>query len=464
MEMRQALSLLRVKPFDGSTAEGRSKERYRRIALTSVTGVTAKGVSILAALISVPLTIDYLGTERYGLWMTISSIIVLLGFADFGIGNGLVNAISKADGEGDREAACTHVASAFFMLLGIALFILIVFIIAYPFIPWHRVFNVTSESATRESGPATALLIIIFAFNMPFGIVQRVQMGYQEGYKSNLWGIGGSLIGLAGLLIAIHTKAPLPWLVFAMSGGPAFALLLNWFAELVWGRPWLIPRWQAFNWDCGRKIVTTGLLFLVLQVFALVGNSSDNLVIAQVLGASAVASYAVTQKLFSVTQIAQFFIMPLWPAFGEAMAREDYRWARRTLNRSLILSFGLGVLTALPLLMFGKQIIAAWAGVTLIPSTLLLVGFAFWVLLAGYGGSMSSFLNSGRLLARQTVFYALASITALILKVILTQHWGSASGVIWATVIGYGIFYAIPAARLSFGALTQLEANKIQQY
>jgi O-antigen/teichoic acid export membrane protein len=455
LKIKQAASFVRLKPFDTSTTEGRSKERYRRIALTSVTAIAAKGIGVLTALVSVPLTIDYLGVERYGLWITISSVIALLSFADLGIGNGLLNAVAEADGKDDRDAACRYVSSAFFILLGIAIFLLAILISVYSFIPWQRVYNVTSDLAVRESGSATALLIAIFFINMPLGIVQRVQTGYQEGFRNHLWAIAGALAGFVGLLVVVYFKWGLQWLVLAVSGGPVLVMLMNWFREFTWLKPWLFPRWSSFDWSTGCKIVNTGLLFLILQIFAIIGNSSDNIVIAQVLGASAVASYAVTQKLFSVTQIAQFFILPLWPAFGEAMARNETAWARRTLNRSLILSLVLGVFTAFPFLIFGKQIIAWWVGSALIPSTIMLIGFALWVLLAGYGGSMSSFLNSGSLLGKQTIFYSVASIASLILKIVLTKVWQSPAGVIWATVFGYGIFYVIPAAMLSYGSLRQ---------
>lgn len=449
---------MRLKPFDTSTREGRSKERYRRIALTSATAIVAKGIGILTALISVPLTIDYLGIERYGLWMTISSLIALLGFADLGIGNGLLNAVAEADGKDDRDAACRYVSSAFFILFGIAIFLLALLISVYSFIPWQRVYNVTSDLAARESGPATALLIAIFIINMPLGIVQRVQMGYQEGVRNHLWAIAGALAGFIGLLVVVHLKAGLQWLVLAVSGGPLLVMFMNWFREFSWLKPWLFPNWSVVDWEAGSKIVSTGIFFLILQIFAIIGNSSDNIVIAQVLGASAVSSYAVTQKLFSITLITQFFILPLWPAFGEAMSRNDTAWALRTLNRSLILSLVLGAVTAFPLLIFGKQIIAWWAGTALIPSTMMLIGFALWVLLAGYGGSMSSFMNSGSLLGKQTIFYSAASIASLILKIVLTEVWQSPSGAIWATIFGYGIFYVIPAAILSYGSLRQNES------
>jgi len=193
---------------------------------------------------------------------------------------------------------------------------------------------------------------------------------------------------------------------------------------------------------------------MVLQLLTLIGSASDNIVIAQIFGVSAVAGYAVTQKLFSITQISQYFITPLWPAFGEAIARNDHAWARRTLDRALVLSLGLGVITALPLVFFGRQIINFWVGSAVLPSTTLLWGFALWVVLGAYGGVMSTFLNSGKLLGKQIWFFAAASIAAIFLKIFLAANWQIA-GVIWATVLAYGVLYVIPSFKLAYGSLRE---------
>lgn len=452
LRIKQAAFFVRLKPFNTSTTEGRSKERYRRIALTSVTAIAAKGIGVLTSLVSVPLTIDYLGVERYGLWMTLSSVIALLGFADLGIGNGLLNAVAEADGKDDRDAACRYVSSAFFILLGIAIFLLVLLISVYSFIPWQRVYNVTSDLAVRESGPATAFLIIIFIINVPLGIVQRVQIGYQEGVRNHVWAIAGSLVGFGGLLVVVYLKAGLPWLVLAVSGGPVVVMLINWFKEFTWLRPWLFPHWSAFDWETGRKIVSTGIVFLILQIFATIGNSSDNLVIAQVLGSSAVTVYAVVQKLFMATLIAQYFLQPLWPAFAEAMARHDLRWVRRTLNRALVLSLGLGILTGLPLMIFGKRIVSMLAGHDIVPSTVLLLGFALLGLIYCVIGSISIYLNSGSLVSKQIPFFGLATVSALALKIIGAHYW-QIEGVVWGTIAAYGIFYVIPATKLAYRSL-----------
>ena len=202
----------------------------------------------------------------------------------------------------------------------------------------------------------------------------------------------------------------------------------------------------------------TGILFFVLQFLVLIGTASDNLVIAQVLGAAEVTPYAVVQKLFTLVLVAQLFIVPLWPAFGEAIARGEFVWARRTLNRALVLSITLSIFIALPLLVFGKQIIGVWVSPDLVPPASLLAGFAVYVVLAAYGGAMSAFLNAGSLLRHQVPIFAIASLTAIILKIVLANFWGP-SGVIWATVLGYGVFYTVPASVLAYGFLARNQSK-----
>jgi len=455
IKTQQYLSVIRFAPFDVSTPAGRSKERLRRIVLSTGTALLARVITAFAALISVPLTIHYLGTERYGLWMTISSVIVLLGFADLGMGNGLVTAVAEAHGHDDRQAAQQAVSSTFFFLSAIAVLVLTTFFILYPFVSWSRIFNVTSDLAMRESGPAMTVFILCFALNLPLGVVQRVQMGYQEGYLNSLWQSAGSVLGLLALLLAVQVNAGLPWLVLALAGAPVLAAGLNWLVEFGKRRMWLMPAVHRFLWSAGKAILSNGLLFFVLSVLYLVGIASDNLIIAQVLGAEAVASYAVTQKLFVSLQFFSFVSYPLWPAFGEALARSDYVWARRAYSRSLLLGMGIGVATITPLLLFGQRIIGWWAGAEVVPSGILLVGWAGWFLVSSYGATAAPLLNSrADLLRKQVVFQTLATFSSLGLKIVLA-HYLQSAGVIWGGVIGYGIFLVIPTLLVAKGVLAK---------
>ena len=230
---QQCAGLLRFKEFETSTSEGRSQERYRRVALTAISMAGAEVIAIVTMLISVPLTLHYLGSERYGMWMTISSIITMIGFADLGLGLGLLNTISEAHGQEDRQAAVRYVSSGFFMLSAVALVFLIVFAASYSFVPWQRVFNVKSPQAIREAGPAIGVFIACFTVAMPLGVVQQIQLGYQEGFVNGIWESVGRVLGLGGLLLVIYFKAGLVWLGTGNGWGPGRSLVLQ-HSCIIW--------------------------------------------------------------------------------------------------------------------------------------------------------------------------------------------------------------------------------------
>lgn len=442
-------------PHDVTTQNGKSHERYRRILLTGGTTAIVKLFSAVINLITVPLTVHYLGAERYGLWMAISSIMALMSFADLGLGNGLLNAISKANGQNSIKDAQIAVSSTFYMLLGISGVLFLIFLIIYPFIEWQNVFNAQSELAIEESGPTMFVLVIIFLINMPLGIVRRIQDGYQEGFKFQIWLIVGSLISLTGLLVCIFLETGLPWLVLAFSSGPLIATLLNGIVLFSKRRKELLPRYRNFDFTTGKYLFKAGLIFFILGIFTLLGNSSDDIILAHTIGPASVAGYEIVKKLFLFSMFTQFIIQPLWPAFGEALESGDLDWAKRTLKKAILLSIVSSAIISLPLVVFGKQIIELWVGSDFIPSWSLLIGFYVFVLFANYGGVMSTFLNSGLLIKKQLLIIGLASISSMFFKIILSINFG-ASGIIWATVIGYSIFYIVPSYRIAFNHLKKM--------
>ena len=453
------LRVLRLKPFDVSTPEGRSRERYRRAALTTVTSVTAKGITAATSLITVRLTVHYLGTERYGLWMTITSIVAFLNFADLGIGNGLLQAIADARGRDDDESVHRYVSSAFFILSGVAAVLLGIFAVAYPFIPWPRVFNVSSALAGREAGPAVIVFLMCFLLNMPLDVVQKIQNGYQEGFVMNFWTAVGSITGLAGLLIAVHFRGGLPWLIFSILGGQVAGVLANWIVEFGWTRPSLLPGFACWDRSSARTIMGTGIMFFFLQACGAFTIPLDNIVLTQILGPDAVTQFAVPMRLFILlSTVAAMFVIPLWPAYGEALARGDIEWVRSTFNHSLGYSIAAFGPVALGLAAFGKLIVRIWVGTQVHPSYPLLLGMAVWTILSVGGSAVFMFLcgvNKLKLLVVVAIFQAAGNV---VLKIFMARAFGI-SGVIWAAVLvtACGLAITIAYAR---GRLINMRASR----
>src|SRR5215469_17585816 len=132
LALKSSLSHKGAKRLFTHSSSDRGYERYRRAGVTASTSYIAKALTILTGFVSVPLTIAYLGAERYGVWLTISSLLLWLALTDFGLaGNALVNVLSEAVGNDDRVSAQQYTASAFWALLAIALVFAAIFVMVF---------------------------------------------------------------------------------------------------------------------------------------------------------------------------------------------------------------------------------------------------------------------------------------------------------------------------------------------
>lgn len=431
--------------FDLTTADGRAKERQRRVALTALASALAKVISVSTALVSVPLTLRYLGAERYGMWMTMSSLVAMLGFADLGVGNGLLALVASANGRDDRARIRACAASAYCVLSLVAVAVIATFGLAYPWLDWVRIFNVQTETARMEAGPASAALVCCFALTIPLNVVQKVQSGLQRGFAASLWQCLSSLIGLIGVLVVIHWRGPLPCLVLAFAGAPLLAAALNSVTFFRYSAPDVAPAWRAVSLPTIRSIMGVGILYFVLQVVAAAAYTSDAVIIAQKLGAPAVAVYSVPAQMFGlIGALIAMALMPLWPAYSEAIARGDRTWALRSLKRSLGVSVGVSSILSALLVIMGTQVIALWVGRAVAPPPAqLLVGLGVWKVVEAGGNALAIFMNGANVVKFQVVTALASALAGVVLKIILVGEIGIA-GVVWATVASYSGFVLLP--------------------
>jgi len=127
-------------------------------------------------------------------------------------------------------------------------------------------------------------------------------------------------------------------------------------------------------------------------------------------------------------------LSPLWPAYGEALARGDVRWAGRMLQRSTLLSGIFGVLSALGLLVFAKPILEVWVGGVIAPTWMLLTGFACWLILRSILSPLIMFMNGVGAMEFQTVLSVIAMVFNVIISIVLVKKMGVA-GPIWGSVL-----------------------------
>ena len=444
----------------GLDDHARGAERNRRAMLTGSAATLARVVQIGTSLITVPLTLKYLGNERFGLWMTISSVLAMAGFADFGVGNGVLNTVAKAFGKDDMEGVRKAVSSGFAILSAIAVLLLLSFFSIFRLINWGDFFRVASPQARSEAGPALAVFATCFALNVSMDVVQRVQLGLQEGYRYSLWQLCGSTMGFIGVVCGIWLRVSLPVLVVAIAGAPIFATTVNTIHFFGYVRPDLRPSRLFVSRDVISRIAKLGGLFFVLQAVVAVSFSADNFIIARTLGAVNVPEYSIPQRMFSlITMISGMLVAPLWPAYGEAISRGDIGWVRHTLKKSLLMVFVVTSAASCALLLLSDWLIHLWVGSRVHPPLMLLLGLSIWTVIACCGDALAMFMNGGEVIRFQVVVASIFGIGCLTAKVFFVNRFG-VTGIPWATISAYILLSALPSSLYVPFLIRRLGAGK----
>ncbi len=434
------LTVGRAEPTDDG------QRRYSRLLRGVLSSVAGRGIGTLISIISVPLTVHYLGAERYGLWVSISTMLAWLGLADLGLGNGLMNSLSAAYASGRRDLARSYVSTAFFGLVTLMLLIGTALFFAWPHLDWAAIFNVHSPQAKVEIGPAIAASFIVTLLNFPFSLVtQKIYLAHQEGLLANVWGIVGGFASLGAIILVTRTQGGLVALVLAFSGSQVLVGLASTLWLLRFHKPWLMPGIRSLSIHATRKLANIGGMFFVVQIAVLLIFQTDNLIIAHFAGPDQVTPYSIAYKLFGYTSLLQVLIVPnLWPAYTEAINRGDGAWVKRTFGLNSISMTALTILLAVPLIFVGTPIIRVWAGPAAVPPFGLMFWMAGWSVINTLMNTIACLQNAAGYVKHQ-MFYAMATaVVNISLSIYLVGQWGI-TGVIAATVMSYMLCNNVPS-------------------
>ncbi len=446
MSLVRAIGLTRTAGllFGRIQSDDPRRRRLLGIAQGVVTGLGNKLVGMVVSFLSVPLTIGYLGREQYGAWVSIGAFLAWLSLSDFGLGNGLNNAITTAVGQDRPDLVRMHLSNGLLLLSGIAGVGAIIALCVWPFVDWSALFGVTTPAAQAEVGPAIAIVLAFFLMQFPLTLAGKLYLAYQEGRLGSYWGMVGNMLSLLALLVVTQTHGGLVLLATAVSGTGLLVSVVSNVWMFRWHRPELMPGFRHVDFSTMRALGHVGGKFFLIQIMALVTFQTDNLVIAHYLGSASVPEYSLTYTLFSYTTLVQStFFSFLWSAYTEAIARKDIAWVNRTFHWTLLAGLLLTAVGVIALMFIAKPFIGWWAGPLVVPSLALMGWMGGWSMINAITNPVGCLLASASHLRNQIIYSSLSTFSNLILSIYLVQTWGVV-GVIAATVISYAFFVCIP--------------------
>ncbi|KAB1940657.1 lipopolysaccharide biosynthesis protein [Micromonospora sp. ALFpr18c] len=427
------------------------KSRGQILARGIVSSLAGKMVGLAAPLLITPLAFRSLGAERYGLWMAVTSLTSMALFADFGLGNGLLTRLARLHGTGERRAAAREISSAYAILGALSVLLLVVLVGTLRWVPWPTLLSAADPAVAGDARPVVLLCFGAFLVNIPFALIQRVQYAQQQVTQSNLWQAGGSLVSVALVYAAVTSEADPVLVIAAAVLAVPLVSLANSVCYFGWQARELRPRPGLVRAPVARGLLRLGTRFFLLSLLTSVVLNLDNVLISRVLGLPAAATYAVVVRMFALlTLFVTLVNMPLWAANGEALARGDLAWVRRTTVRMVALSATVVALPGGALVVFGNDVIRVWVRTADFPSVprTLLVGLAAWSLLLAVVAPLFMVQNSIGLLRPQFVGWAACLAVAVPLKIVLAQRVGL-PGVALASAATYALT-VLPAAVIGY--------------
>lgn len=393
-----------------------------------------KGCGIAISLFLVPVTIHYVNPTRYGIWLTLSSIVGWFNFFDIGLGNGLRNKFAEAVARGKPELARTYVSTTYAILTIIIAIVLLVFCCINPFLNWAKILNTPADMA----GELSLLALIVFGFfclQFVLRLITTIITANQQPAKASLFDFMGSLISLSLIyLLTKTTSGNLIYLGTVFSLTPVLVLTSSslWFYTHKYKQ--YAPSVKFVKFHYTRDLMNLGIKFFIIQMSAVILYQTSNIIISHLFGPEQVTPYNIAYKYFGIiTMVFSMIMLPLWSAYTEAWIKKDISWIKNTINK-LILIWVLIATIVIIMFISSTFIYRMWVGKEIkVPISVSAV-MAAYVIINGWCGIFSQFLNGVGKIKLQLYSGIFGALINIPLAIMLAKHLGI-YGVILSTVL-----------------------------
>lgn len=312
--------------------------------------VACRGVQVLLSLLTVRQLVVLFGTEDYGVWVTLTSVLMWMALFDFGIGYGVKNRLSEAYARGDHSSVATLLPSvcAIYLILSLVVFLLFA-IGGYLLEPFASHFK--------------AALVMFFCTSL--------------GLFFSLGTIVLQAVGAFKRFYFASLVFPVSWFLFVLFSKENFLRIDN--ASWVFGGAMLAQSviffimgnrfFSVASFDFSRlfsteirQVLRVGAGFFILQLTSLFLFMFGNFIVYQMATPADVAVYDTINKVYQLFVVGYSILVSIaWTSIAKAKALGDtrakflvYKWllfcSALVLCAALLLAseidFVIGLLTA----------------------------------------------------------------------------------------------------------------------
>ncbi len=398
------------------------------------TSIVLKGIDSIIYLLLVPVTLGYLNSYEYGIWLTINSILMWINSFDIGLGNGMRNKLAEAVAKKKYNLGKAYVSTTFFMLIFLMATLIFIGSIAEPFVNWYNILN-TNQNQVPHLAEIVYVSFLIFCLNFVFKFIGNVYLAMQLPAVNNFMVTAGHLLSLIVIFILTQTTTGSLLLVaITYSMSPLLVYLISYPITFFKIFPQFRPTFTSFNSKYLKRLFNISIQFFLLQLSSILLFAFANLLISHMFGPENVTPYNVAYRYFSLVPMAMNIIFaPMWSATTDAYAKGDYQWiikSMQSIHRVLYVAY----LTLLFMVIVSPYLYRIWIGTEIEIPLFLSLLIAIYVAVLITSLAYSNFLNGLGKLRLQTINTVLVAVLFVPLCYMLGLKMGI-SGIIFGMII-----------------------------
>lgn len=412
----------------------RGNERTRNVTKNVIGSVLIKGFSILIQLLLVPLTLGYLSPELYGIWLTLSSILLWLNFFDVGFTLGLKNKLAEAIATKDYKKGRALVSTTYFMMIIIFIPLCLLLEFLVPFINWSSFLNV-SPIYNPQLIDVVQVLVTCFCLQMILNVITSVLAANQQVALSSAFPVIGNFFAVIAIYILTKFSEPsLLNLALAISYLPIIVLLISSIIIFNGKLKLLRPNMKNIETVLIKDIFSLGIRFFIIQIQIIVLYQTTNILISNVSSPLDVTSYNIAYKYTSIASMAFSIILgPLWPAFTDAYTKKDYTWMNNVYKRMVQLYMLICIIVAI-MVAISPIIYNIWLGSKANVDYIMTTIVAVYVLISAWDSLQVALINGIGCVTMQTYVTLIGLVLHIPLSIFLGKYIG-ALGVVTSMII-----------------------------
>ncbi|MBQ4519895.1 MAG: oligosaccharide flippase family protein [Bacteroidaceae bacterium] len=411
-----------------------NNQRTRTIKKNIIGSLFIKGCSILISLLLVPMTLGYISPELYGIWLTLSSIMLWLNFFDVGFTLGLKNKLAEAIAKGDWNKGKSLVSTTYLMmvLIFIPLWIILEWIV--PFINWASFLNVDTIY-NEEITKAMHILIACFCLQMIVNILTAVIAAFQKVALSSSFPVLGNFLSLIAIFLLTKFCPPsLVALACTVSVLPILVIIIASFVLYSSKFKKVAPSIEAINKSYVKELFSLGYKFFLIQVQVVVLFQSTNILISNVSGPNEVTYYNIAYKYLGIAMmIYTIFLSPLWPAFTDAYTKKDYTWMKN-IYKKMSTVFLISAAAVIIMILLSPIIYKIWIGERISIPITMTIAVGIYMIVFSWDSLQINMINGIGAVKLQTYVTMLGLIIHIPLSFCLGKYIG-AIGVVCSMIL-----------------------------